>query len=148
MMSRRIRLIAIMVSCSLAGILLLQGYWLYNSYRLSAQQFEKEVAGVLKRLEHGYALADIENMGFLADSTGKNDTARLARMVDFLLTGPYFPPLREPGTAPRDRRILTESKMRIAVMDDSSDIFPQVIMDSLMKVRKGVGDTLKFFGAG
>ncbi len=147
-MSRRIRLIAIMVSCSLAGILLLQGYWLYSSYRLSAQQFEKEVADVLKRLEHDHALADIENMGFFADSAGKNDTARLTRMVDFLLTGPHFPPLRETDIAPKDRRFLTESKMRITVMDDSSDISTAVNVDNLMKIGKRVGDTLKFVEAG
>src|SRR5690606_34140309 len=146
MMSRRIRLIAIMVSCSLAGILLLQGYWLYNSYRLSTQQFEKEVLDVLKRLEHGHVLAEIENTGFFADSTG-NDTARLARMVDFLLTGPHLPPINQTREVPKDRRIITESKMMVAMLADSLNITQHVKADSLMTIRKRVGD-MKFRDVG
>ncbi|WP_188753125.1 sensor histidine kinase [Parapedobacter defluvii] len=147
MIARRIRLIAIMVSCSLAGILLLQGYWLYNSYRLSTQQFEKEVLDVLKRLEHGHALAEIESMGFFVDSTGKNDTARLARMVDFLLTGPHLPPIKPTHELPKDRRIITESKMMVAMLADSLNITQHGKADSLMKIRKRVGDT-KFMDVG
>ncbi|RQP12077.1 MAG: sensor histidine kinase, partial [Parapedobacter sp.] len=85
--------------------------------------------------------------GFFADSTGKNDTVRLARMVDFLLTGPHLPPLRESNTEPKGRKVLAESKMMVAVMEDSSDIFPRVHADSLIKIRKRFGDTLKFAGA-
>lgn len=131
-----------MVSCSLAGILLLQGYWLYNSYRLSAQQFEKEVADVLKRLEYSHALADMGAVGFFADSAGRNDTAKLAKTVDLLLTGPNLPPLKRIGVASNDRRIITESKMMVAFTDHSSEMAPKINLDSLVKIRRLVGDSV------
>jgi Signal transduction histidine kinase len=136
-----------MVSCSLAGILLLQGYWLYNSYRLSAQRFEKEVADVLKRLEHRHALADMVTMGFFTDTAGRADTARLEKTVDFFLTGPHLPPLKGTRVASGDRKIITESKMMVAFTDDSADRTRKFSLDSLVKIRRLVGDSLKMLRA-
>jgi two-component system phosphate regulon sensor histidine kinase PhoR len=73
MLLKRIRFIVIIVTCSLLGIFLLQGYWLYNSYKLSAEQFDKEVAKIMQALRQKYVKTDMKKMGVPVDSlhTGK-----------------------------------------------------------------------------
>lgn len=85
MLLKRIRFIVIIVSCSLLGIFLLQGYWLYNAYQLSAQQFDKEMAEVMQTLQRKYVLSDMKKMNFpLNSDTGKKIIAREdVRMGEF-----------------------------------------------------------------
>ncbi|SEL30166.1 Signal transduction histidine kinase [Parapedobacter koreensis] len=143
-MSKRIRFIVIIVSCSLAGILLFQGYWLYNSYLLSAERFDREVADVMKRLERTHALADVEAMGLLSDSTAKDDIGRLAKMVDFLLSGPR----PYPDSALEDRRgnrkFITESKMMLTYRDDAdtSEMPMHIGLDSMVAFTARIGDSV------
>lgn len=68
MLLKRIRFIVIIVTCSLLGIFLLQGYWLYNSYQLSAEQFDKEVAKIMQALQQKYVRTDMKKMGVPVDS--------------------------------------------------------------------------------
>ena len=68
MLLKRIRFIVIIVTCSLLGIFLLQGYWLYNSYQLSAEQFDKEVAKIMHALQQKYVRIDMKKMGVPVDS--------------------------------------------------------------------------------
>ena len=147
MISRRIRFIVVIVTCSLVGIFLFQGYWLYNSYHVSTQRFEKEVTEVMKRLERHYALVDMQTMGLFADSAGRNDSARLARTVDFLLSGPHVPPLGPSDRkGPRDRKVITESKVMVTYVDDTATA-RRIAADSVLKFRRLVGDSLKLMSA-
>lgn len=109
----------------------LQGYWLYNTYRLSGQQFEKEVSDVVRRLEYGYAVADIERLGLFTDSMGRRDTARLTRIVDLLLSGPQPAPLHDTDTLRGRRRLITDSQMKIAIFDERTTTFRKPVRDTL-----------------
>ena len=109
----------------------LQGYWLYNTYRLSGQQFEKEVSDVVRRLEYGYAVADIERLGLFTDSMGRRDTARLTRIVDLLLSGPQPAPLHDTDTLRGSRRLITDSQMKIAIFDERTTTFRKPVRDTL-----------------
>lgn len=142
-MSKRIRFIVIMVVCALAGIFLFQGYWLYNSYRLSTQQFNREVMEVMKRLERSHALADMEAGGFFSDSTGQNDSERMMKTVDFLLSSPHLPHDRPMVKRTRDRKFVTESRVMVTYRDDTADVAGKVNLDSIMKFRAFVGDSLR-----
>ncbi|WP_079718156.1 sensor histidine kinase [Parapedobacter luteus] len=141
MMSKRIRFIVIIVSCSLAGILLFQGYWLYNSYQLSTQQFERDVREIMKRMERSHALADMGEMGFL-DSVGRSDTGRLARTVDFLLSGPHMQPEMPDGERLTDRKFIAESKVVLAYLEDTVDTPHNISLDSVVAFRARVGDSI------
>jgi two-component system phosphate regulon sensor histidine kinase PhoR len=70
MLSHRIRFIIIIVSLSLFGIIVLQGYWLYNTYRISAKQLEKDIAGTLQNLRDLHGLREMRASGLL-DQTNK-----------------------------------------------------------------------------
>ncbi|WP_257668744.1 sensor histidine kinase [Parapedobacter tibetensis] len=98
MMSKRIRFIVAIVACSLIGIFLLQGYWLYKSYQLSIQQFDKEVATALERLQDRHTLTDLESMGFNELDTGINRQGKLERMVRFFRATPGFSDMQTPRT--------------------------------------------------
>ncbi|MGK6350763.1 sensor histidine kinase [Parapedobacter sp. DT-150] len=141
-MSKRIRFIVVIVTCSLVGILLFQGYWLANSYQLSAQQFNRDVREAMRRLERSHVLADLETMGFLSDSTGKSDTGRLAKTVDFLLSGPQPPLNGMIGERSKDRRFIKQSKVMVTYLDDTADAPRGMSLDSVLTLRTHVGDSV------
>lgn len=147
MMSKRIRFIVIIVACALAGIFLFQGYWLYNSYRLSTQQFDREVMEVMRHLERSHALADMEAMGFFSDSAGQHDRERMMKTVDFLLSGPHVPYGRPVSKRFTDRKLITESRVTFTYRDDTVDIGRRIHLDSVMKFRTFFGDSLKLIRA-
>ncbi len=143
MMSKKIRFITVIVTCSLVGIFLFQGYWLYNSYQLSAQQFEKEVTDAVKRLERIHALNDMATMGFFADSAGRTDEERLERTVDLLLSTPRIPPEAPLDNSPKDRKFISESKIMLTYTDDTTDLGKKIKMDSVVGFRRQLRDSVK-----
>lgn len=68
MLLQRIRFTVIIVSCALLGIFLLQGYWLYNSYQLSAEQFDKEILKLMQVLQQQYVQRDMKKLDIPLDS--------------------------------------------------------------------------------
>ena len=77
MLVKRIRFIVAMVSCSLLGIILLQGYWLYHAYQLSAEQFDQEIRKMAQTLQRKYVAADMKSMGIpLNSEIGRQMTAQ------------------------------------------------------------------------
>jgi|GEM_PF-630727 len=61
-MLRRIRFIVGIAACSLAGIFLLQAYWLFNSYQLHAEAFDKKIMNIVQALQRHYILADMQQL--------------------------------------------------------------------------------------
>lgn len=68
MLLQRIRFTVIIVSFALAGVFLLQGYWLYNSYQLSAEQFDKDILKLLQTLQQKHIQRDMKTLGIPLDS--------------------------------------------------------------------------------
>ena len=143
MMSRRIRFIIVIVACSLVGIFLFQGYWLYNSYQLATQQFEKDVTEVVKRLERNHAVADMETMGFFTDSLGNTNEERLTRTLDFLLSTPNMQPKEPFADLSKERKIIAESKVMFTYMDDTTNLGGKVNLDSIVRIREHLSDSVK-----
>ncbi len=67
MLNKRIRFIFIAMILSLTGIFLFQGYWIYNSYKISNTQFESEVNALLQKIQSKYTLNDLAETGLTSD---------------------------------------------------------------------------------
>ncbi len=147
MMSKRIRFIIVIVACSLAGIFLFQGYWLYNSYQLSAQQFEKEVTEVLKHMERNHALADMERMGFFADSMGQDQKERLSNMVDMLMLNRRMPQLQPSEDASEARRKIRGTALFVSYADTTYAADHDAALDSILSIRHHAVDSVKLIHA-
>jgi len=130
MLPKKIRFIVIIVSCSLLGIFLLQGYWLYNSYQLNVQQFDKEIAEVTQELQRSYLFADMKKMGIPLDSeAGKKMMATEdAGVGEFLQLFNHLPDsilyregLKKGDTLKRDIKFTIIRKSDSDSMDGRSD---------------------------
>ena len=62
MVSKRIRFSVWLVSSALLGVFLLQGYWLYNAYGLSAAEFRKAVVDVAARIERQHVRDELTQL--------------------------------------------------------------------------------------
>lgn len=141
MMSRKIRFIIAIVTCSLVGILLFQGYWLYNSYGLSSQQFEKEVLEVVKQLERNRALTEMEQMGLFGDSSMRNDRERLSSIVDVLMLSQRLPePMKREDSASKKKTVFGSTM--VFSLTDTITGANHVMLDSAMKIRKHLADPM------
>lgn len=150
MIARRIRFIVGMGIAALIGIFLFQGYWLYNSYQLAARRFATEVAGVLKRLEHRYALNDLQEAQLRGEMFG-GDNKRLTELAELLLSLPSLPPLpTNDSRLAAERGLVSSSKVVLTYRSDSlitdstaARILHRIIPDSLRRsvIRQVSGDT-------
>ncbi|SEK78173.1 His Kinase A (phospho-acceptor) domain-containing protein [Chitinophaga rupis] len=118
-MRKRIRNILILMSVCILGIYLFQGYWLYNSYEVQFDQFNRDINGALRtalfnnqfiearRLVHYYGKDTAAKKGSnlvlqpeqLSASNAKRDSAHA--MLDAIMGGERPLPVFKPGTPSR-----------------------------------------------
>lgn len=109
MLLRRIRFIVVIVSCAFVGIFFLQGYWLYNSYQLSAEQFDKEILKIVQALQQKHMQRDMRQIGIPIDSLPRGKRIMIGKgekldaffqTFDHLIDGkPALPPLAQEDKA-------------------------------------------------
>ncbi|CAL1521148.1 HAMP domain-containing sensor histidine kinase [Chitinophaga sp. MM2321] len=85
-MRQRIINILILMSSCILGIFLFQGYWLYNSYRIREEQFNKEINEALRSAVFSRQFADVHRQfsdvrGYARYYSREKDSARAKLLV-------------------------------------------------------------------
>ena len=85
-MRNRIRNILVLMVICMLGIFLFQGYWVYRSYKIVMDQFNRDINDALRTAVFNKQFADVKRVVRYADSSNLHNSTELPRAIKQVLS--------------------------------------------------------------